>query len=62
MQPISQRAIDIIVEDKLAAAYREGVFDSLPGFGKPHPIFDEPYDPQGWVRQKLRDEQWPGHR
>ncbi len=58
-QHFSQRAIDIIVEDKLAAAYRDGVFSSLPNFGKPDPIFDEPYDPNWWIRRKLEQERIP---
>jgi hypothetical protein len=53
---ISQRAIDIIVEDKLAAAYQRGEFDNLPGFGKPDPVIDEPYDPNWWIRSKLARE------
>jgi hypothetical protein len=55
-QRYSQRAIDIIVEDKLAAAYREGLFEGLPNFGKPDPIFDEPYEPNWWIRSKLARE------
>lgn len=57
-QPIiSQRAIDIIVDDKIAAAYRDGQFDNLRNFGRPDPIFDEPYDANGWIRRKLESEQ-----
>ena len=56
-QPIiSQRAIDISVEDKIAAAYRDGQFDNLPGFGRPDPIFDEPYDANWWIRRKMERE------
>ena len=33
-----------------------GQFDNLPGFGKPHPIFDEEYDPHWWIRRKLAHE------
>jgi hypothetical protein len=50
------RAIRIVAEDKLAAAIAAGEFDHLPGLGKPHPIFDEPYDPLWWVRRKLARE------
>jgi hypothetical protein len=52
----TDRAIDIIVEDKLSAAYQQGAFDNLPGFGRPDPIIDEPYSPEWWVRNKLRAE------
>jgi len=52
----TDRAIDIVVEDKICAAIERGEFNDLPGFGKPHPICDEPYDPNWWVRRKLRQE------
>lgn len=55
-QHFSQRAIDIVVEDKLAAAYQQGAFDNLPGFGRRDPIIDEPYSPEWWLRSKLRYE------
>jgi len=54
---ISDRAIQIIVENKIRAAIEAGEFDNLPGFGKPAAIFDEPSDPYWWVRRKLRSEQ-----
>ena len=52
----TQRAIDIIVDGQLAVACREGVFDALPNVGKPDPLFDEPYDPNWWIRSKLMRE------
>ena len=55
-QHFGQRAIDIVVEDKLAAAYRDGLFQDLPNFGKPDPVFDEGYDPNWWIRGKLERE------
>jgi hypothetical protein len=57
--PFGDRAIQIIADDKLRAAYAAGEFDNLPGLGKPHEIFDEPYDPFWWIRRKLRREQIP---
>ena len=55
-RPSLDRAIQIIADDKIEAAIREGQFDSLPGLGQPHPIFDEPYDAYGWLRKKLQRE------
>lgn len=52
----SDRAIELVAEDKIAAAIRDGMFDDLPGLGKPHPVFDEPYDPHWWIRRKLAAE------
>lgn len=56
MRPGLERAIQIIAEDKIEAAIRDGHFEGLPGLGQPHPIFDEPYDPQWWLRKKLQSE------
>lgn len=59
-QPIfTNRALQIVADDKIRAAIAAGEFDRLPGFGKPHEIIDEPYDPYWWVRRKLRREQIP---
>ncbi|MBI2825100.1 MAG: DUF1992 domain-containing protein [Planctomycetia bacterium] len=61
---LTDRAIEIVAEDKIRAAIAAGDFDALPGFGKPHPIFDEPYDEHWWIRRKLAREKmsvmWPG--
>lgn len=54
--PFTDRAIQIVAEDKLRQAIAEGEFDHLPGLGQPHPIFDEPYDPHAWLRRKLARE------
>lgn len=58
----TDRAIRIISEGKIQAAIRAGEFDNLPGFGKPSPLCDEPYDPNWWIRRKLQHEglQLPG--
>jgi len=54
--PLGERALQIIADDKLASAMAAGEFDNLPGLGKPHPIFDEDYDPNWWLRRKLARE------
>src|SRR6185436_14616026 len=38
-------------------AQAAGEFENLPGFGKPIPGIDEPYDENWWVKEKLRREQ-----
>jgi len=53
---LSDRAIQIIAENKIRAAIEAGEFDKLPGLGQPAAIFDEPYDPHWWIRRKLRRE------
>jgi hypothetical protein len=42
---LSDRAIQIVAENKIRAAIEAGEFDNLPGLGQPAAIFDEPYDP-----------------
>ena len=54
---LSDRAIQIVAENKIHAAIEAGEFDNLPGFGQPAAIFDEPYDPHWWIRRKLQREQ-----
>jgi hypothetical protein len=53
---LSERAIQMIAENKIRAAVEAGEFDNLPGLGKPAAIFDEPYDPHWWIRRKLKRE------
>ena len=53
---LSDRAIQIIAEHKIRAAIEAGEFKDLPGLGKPAAIFDEPYDPNWWIRRKLKRE------
>jgi len=55
----SERAIQLVADSKIRAAIEAGEFDNLPGFGKPSPLIDEPYDPLWWVRRKLRQEELP---
>ena len=44
------------IEQQIRDALEKGLFDDLPGSGKPLPDLDEPYDPLWWVKRKLRDE------
>jgi hypothetical protein len=53
----SDRAIQIVADNKIRAAIAAGEFDNLPDLGKPAAIFDEPYDPHWWIRRKLQREQ-----
>ena len=50
----SDRAIQIIADDKIRAAMAAGEFDNLPGFGKPSELIDEPYHPFWWIGRKLK--------
>jgi len=52
----TDRALQIIAENKIRAAIEAGEFNNLPSLGKPAAIFDEPYDPHWWIRRKLRRE------
>lgn len=52
----SDRAIQVIADNKICAAIEAGEFDNLPGFGKPAAIMDEPYDQYWWIRRKLKRE------
>jgi hypothetical protein len=56
---LSERAIQIVAEHKILAAIEAGEFDNLPGFGRPSPLIDEPYDPTWWIRRKLKREKIP---
>lgn len=44
------------VEEQIREAQAAGEFDDLPGFGKPIPGLDEPYDEDWWLKDKLRRE------
>lgn len=55
----SERVMQMVAEHKILAAIEAGEFDNLPGFGKPSPLIDEPYDPLWWVRRKLQQENLP---
>ena len=53
---LSDRAIQLIADNKIRAAIDDGEFDNLSGYGKPIASLDDPYDPYWWVRQKLKRE------
>ncbi len=44
------------IEQQIREAQDRGLFENLPGAGKPLPDLDEPHDPMWWVKRKLRDE------
>lgn len=56
MRSFSDRAIQLIAEDKIRSAIEAGEFEHLPGFGKPLPLLEEPYDENWWLRRKLQAE------
>ncbi|MEQ8784979.1 MAG: DUF1992 domain-containing protein [Pirellulaceae bacterium] len=43
-------------EQQIREAQETGQFENLPGFGKPLPLLDEPYDELWWVRRTSRRE------
>lgn len=55
----SDSTLTRIADAKIQAAIDEGQFDNLPGFGKPSPVIDEPYDAGWWIRRKLKREALP---
>jgi hypothetical protein len=60
-QPIlTDRAIQILAENKSRAEIEAGEFDDLPCLGQPAAITDESYDPHWWIRRKLQREQSQG--
>lgn len=50
----TDRAIDLVAEDKLRRAYQDGLFAGLTGWGRPLPLDDEPDDPHWWLRRRLK--------
>jgi Domain of unknown function (DUF1992) len=52
----SSETFESFVERKIREAQADGVFDSLPGFGKPIPDLDGPDDENWWIKNKLRQE------
>jgi hypothetical protein len=54
---LTERAIQIIADNKILAAIEAGEFDNLPGLGKPCDLIDAPYDPHWWIRSKMKQEQ-----
>jgi hypothetical protein len=56
MAHFTDRAIELVAEDKIQTAIREGVFDRLPGLGEPLDLLDQPLDENWWVRNKAKEE------
>jgi hypothetical protein len=54
---LNRRAIEILADAKIREAQEQGLFDGLPGAGKPIPDIDEPYDELWWVKRWVRREQ-----
>lgn len=52
-----QRAIELIAEERIRAAYEQGEFSQLPGFGRPLELDETNPNPYWWVREKLKVEQ-----
>jgi hypothetical protein len=46
-----------LAEQRIREAQEAGQFTNLPGFGRPIPGIDEPYDELWWIKQKLKDEE-----
>jgi hypothetical protein len=53
---VSRRAVELISDNRIRQAMEEGQFENLPGFGKPIPDIDEPYDPNWWVKKWMKRE------
>jgi hypothetical protein len=54
--PKSKTHWDSLAEHRIREAQARGEFDNLPGFGKPIPGIDEPYDELWWVKDMLKRE------
>ncbi|MFH9467669.1 DUF1992 domain-containing protein [Streptomyces clavifer] len=44
------------VDKQIREAEQRGDFSGLPGFGKPVPGLDRPYDAEWWIKDKMRRE------
>jgi hypothetical protein len=53
---ISRRAVEILSDNRIRQAMEDGKLDDLPGFGKPIPDIDEPYDPDWWIKKWVKRE------
>ena len=56
-KPFNARALQRIGEMKIEQAIKEGEFDNLPGFGKPFEFDELNYDPNWWIKAKLKREE-----
>ncbi|MEM7456598.1 MAG: DUF1992 domain-containing protein [Planctomycetota bacterium] len=54
--PIDSRTLQRIGEMKIEQAIKNGQFRNLPGFGKPFEFDELNYDPNWWIKAKLKRE------
>lgn len=54
---LANESWEAFAERLILQAQADGMFDNLPGFGRPIPGIDDPPDENWWLKQKLRDEQ-----
>lgn len=52
----SDRSVQILTENLIRQARDEGKFDNLRGAGKPIPDLDESYDPDWWLKKKMKED------
>ena len=55
--PLNQKTIEMVAEAKIIEAMELGEFDNLPGFGKPFEFDELDYDPNWWIKQKVKREE-----
>jgi hypothetical protein len=55
-EPIGNQYFESVVDKQIREAQERGEFDGLPGFGKPLPNLDQPYDEMWWVRDFAKRE------
>jgi hypothetical protein len=52
----SERSVQIFAENRLREAIEQGKFDNLPGAGEPIPDLDAAYDPDWWLKKKMKED------
>jgi len=52
----SERSVQVLCENLIRVARDEGKFDNLPGAGKPIPDLDDAYDPDWWLKKKMKED------
>ncbi len=52
-------SVETWIDAQIRDAQERGAFENLPGTGKPIPDLDQPYDPNRWIKQKIRAEGLP---
>lgn len=53
----SRIAIDPAAEDQIVRAQREGMFDRLPGLGRPFEFDESQVHPNWWIARKVANEE-----